>query len=90
MTVDNNIRLTWAPTVKQKISGWHAYQRKDDPHWPQQLLFQSPEAAQLVRWPTQLSTITWNYTATNKVLIEVMAPGASPDTIVQRPRLPRY
>jgi len=85
-TVDNNIRLTWAPTVKQKISGWYAYQRKDDPHWLQQLLFQSPEAAQLVRWPTQLSTITWNYTATNKVLIEAgMAPGASPDTIVQRP-----
>ena len=85
-TADNNIRLTWAPTVKQKISGWYAYQRKDDPHWLQQLLFQSPEAAQIVRWPTQLSTITWNYTATNKVLIEAgMAPGASPDTIVQRP-----
>ena len=85
-TADNNIRLTWAPTVKQKISGWYAYQRKDDPHWLQQLLFQSPEAAQIVRWPTQLSTITWNYTATNKVLIEAgMAPGASPDTIIQRP-----
>ena len=38
-TADNNIRLTWAPTVKQKISGWYAYQRKDDPHWLQQLLF---------------------------------------------------
>ena len=72
--------------MKQKISGWYAYQRKDDPHWLQQILFQSPEAAQLVRWPTQLSTITWNYTATNKVLIEAgMAPGASPDTIIQRP-----
>ena len=32
-TADNNIRLTWAPTMKQKISGWYAYQRKDDPHW---------------------------------------------------------
>ena len=58
-TADNNIRLTWAPTAKQKISGWYAYQRKDDPHWLSQLLFMSPEAAQIVRWPTQLSTITW-------------------------------
>jgi hypothetical protein len=85
-TVDNNVRLTWAPTVKQKVSGWYAYQRKDDPHWLQQLLFMSPEAAQLVQWPTHLSTITWNYTATNKLLVEAgVAPGKSPDTIIQRP-----
>src|SRR5262245_61826650 len=83
-TADNNIRLTWSPTVKQKISGWYAYQRKDDAHWLQQILFMSPEAAQLVKWPTQLSTITWTYTATNRVLIEAgVAPGESPDTIVQ-------
>ncbi|HEY9463412.1 MAG TPA: carboxypeptidase regulatory-like domain-containing protein, partial [Vicinamibacterales bacterium] len=83
-TADNNIRLTWAPTVKQKISGWYAYQRKDDEHWLQQILFMSPEAAQLVKWPTQLSTITWTYTATNRVLVEAgFAPGESPDTIVQ-------
>jgi hypothetical protein len=85
-TADNNIRLTWAPTAKQKVSGWYAYQRKDDPHWLSQLLFMSPEAAQLVKWPTQLSTITWTYTATNRVLIEAgMAPGESPDTITQPP-----
>ena len=85
-TADNNIRLTWAPTPKQKISGWYAYQRKDDPHWLQQLLFQSPEASQLVRWHTQLSTITWSYTKTNRVLFEAgIAPGASPDTITQPP-----
>ena len=72
--------------MKQKISGWYAYQRKDDPHWLQQILFKSPEAAQLVKWPTQLSTITWTYTATNRVLIEAgMAPGESPDTITQPP-----
>jgi hypothetical protein len=83
-TADNNIRLTWAPTAKQKVSGWYAYQRKDDPHWLSQLLFMSPEAAQLVKWPTQLSTITWTYTATNRVLIEAgVAPGESPDTITQ-------
>ena len=85
-TADNNIRLTWSPTVKQKVSGWYAYQRKDDAHWLSQLLFMSPEAAQLVRWPTQLSTITWTYTATNRVLIEAgAAPGESPDTITQPP-----
>ena len=42
-TADNNIRVTWSPTVKQKISGWYAYQRKDDAHWLQQILFMSPE-----------------------------------------------
>jgi hypothetical protein len=83
-TADNNIRVTWAPTAKQKVSGWYAYQRKDDPHWLQQILFMSPEAAQLVSWPTQLSTITWTYAATNKLLLEAgVAPGASPDTIIQ-------
>ena len=85
-TADNNIRLTWAPTSKQKISGWYAYQRKDDPHWLQQLLFQSPEASQLVRWHTQLSTVTWAYTKTNRLLFEAgVAPGGSPDTITQPP-----
>ena len=85
-TADNNIRLTWAPTPKQKISGWYAYQRKNDPHWLSQLLFESPEAAQLVKWPTQLSTITWTYSATSRVLIEAgIAPGESPDTITQPP-----
>jgi carboxypeptidase family protein len=85
-TADNNIRLTWAPTAKQKVSGWYAYQRKDDPHWLQQILFESPEAAQIVKWPTQLSTVTWTYTATNRLLLEAgIAPGASPDTITQPP-----
>ena len=85
-TADNNIRVTWTPTSKQKISGWYAYQRKDDPHWLQGILFMSPEAAQLVKWPTQLSTISWTYAATSKLLFEAgAAPGASPDTIVQPP-----
>ncbi|PWT79926.1 MAG: hypothetical protein C5B57_13085, partial [Blastocatellia bacterium] len=85
-TADNNIRLTWGPTSKQKVSGWYAYQRKDDPHWLQQILFESPEAAQLVKWPTQLSTITWNYAATNRLLFEAgVVAGASPDTITQPP-----
>jgi hypothetical protein len=87
-TADNNIRVTWSPTAKQKISGWYAYQRKDDPHWLQQILFMSPEAAQIVKWPTQLSTITWTYAATNRLLFEAgIAPGASPDTITQPPEI---
>jgi hypothetical protein len=46
----------------------------------------SPEAAQVVHWPTQLSTITWTYTATSRLLLEAgFAPGASPDTITQPP-----
>ncbi len=89
-TADNNIRLTWAPTSKQKISGWYAYQRKDDPHWLQQILFESPEAAQIVKWPTQLSIITWTYAATNRLLFEAgIAPGESPDTIIQPPETHR-
>jgi hypothetical protein len=85
-TTDNNIRLTWSPTAKQKISSWYAYQRKDDSHWLQQLLFMSPEAAQLVKWPTQLSITTWTYAATNRVLFEAgIAAGESPDTITQPP-----
>lgn len=85
-TVDNNIRLTWAPTSSQKVSGWYAYQRKDDPYWLAQIFFSSPEATQITRWHTQLSTVTWTYAATNRLLFEAgIAPGASPDTINQRP-----
>jgi Carboxypeptidase regulatory-like domain len=87
-TADNNVRITWSPTSKQKVSGWYAYQRKDDPHWLQQILFTSPEATQLVKWPTQLSTITWNYAATNRMLFEAgIVLGESPDTIIQPPEL---
>lgn len=87
-TVDNNVRLTWAPTSKQKVSGWYAYQRKDDPYWLAQVFFSSPEATQITRWHTQLSTINWTYTATNRLLFEAgVAPGESPDTINQRPDL---
>ncbi len=87
-TADNNIRLTWAPTPSQKVSGWYAYQRKDDPYWLAQIFFSSPEATQITRWHTQLSTVSWTYTATNRLLFEAgVAPGESPDTINQRPEL---
>ena len=37
-------------------------------------------------WNTQLSTIKWTYTATNRLLFEAgVAPGASPDTIIAEP-----
>ena len=59
------------PTEKQKISGWYAYQRKDDPHW----LIADLRTGRLKRravtsWHTQLSTFQWTYTATNRLLFE--------------------
>jgi hypothetical protein len=85
-TVDNNVRLTWGVTDKQKISGWYAYQRKEDPWWLIANFTRSPEASPVTSWRTQLSTFSWSYTATNRLLFELgVAPGASPDTILARP-----
>ena len=81
-TYDNNARLTWALSSKQKISGWYAYQYKVDPHWLIQTFVQAPEASRVTTWHTQLSTTKWTYTATNRLLFEAgVAAGASPDTI---------
>jgi hypothetical protein len=87
-TYDNNGRLTWAISDKQKISGWYAYQYKVDPHWLIQIFNTSPEAVRITTWHTQLSTTKWTYTATNRLLFEagVMA-GESPDTIKLDPDL---
>jgi len=81
-TYDNNGRLTWAISDKQKISGWYAFQYKVDPHWTFNSTL-SPEAARITTWHTQLSTTKWTYTATNRLLFEAgIAAGASPDTII--------
>jgi carboxypeptidase family protein len=81
-TYDNNARVTWAISDKQKISGWYAYQYKVDPHWLIQIFNASPEAVRITTWHTQLSTTKWTYTATNKLLFEAgVAAGGSPDTI---------
>ena len=80
-TYDNNGRVTWAISEKQKVSGWYAYQYKVDPHWLINAAV-SPEAARVTTWHTQLSTTKWTYTATNRLLFEAgVAAGASPDTI---------
>jgi hypothetical protein len=85
-TADNNVRLTAALTQKQKLSGWYAYQHKVDPHWTINNGLSSPEAVRVTTWHTQLSTITWTYTATNRLLFEAgVAPGESPDTIAVQP-----
>jgi hypothetical protein len=55
-TYDNNGRLTWAISEKQKVSTWYAYQYKVDPHWLLQIFNASPEAARITTWHTQLST----------------------------------
>src|SRR5256712_7331072 len=81
-TYDNNGRVTWALSSKQKLSSWYAYQYKVDPHWLIQTFVHAPEASRITTWHTQLSTTKWTYTATNKLLFEVgVAAGASPDTI---------
>jgi hypothetical protein len=81
-TYDNNGRLTWGISNKQKISGWYAFQYKVDPHWLLQLFNQSPESSRITTWHTQLSTTKWTYTATNHLLFEAgLMAGASPDTI---------
>jgi hypothetical protein len=80
-TYDNNGRVTWAISSKQKVSGWYAYQYKVDPHWGINASV-SPEAARVTTWHTQLSTTKWTYTATNRLLFEAgIAAGESPDTI---------
>jgi len=85
-TYDNNGRVTWGITDKQKFTAWYAYQYKVDPHWVLSLNTSAPEAVRVTTWHTQLSTFKWTYTATNRLLFEVgFAPGASPDTIVAEP-----
>src|SRR5690242_6925411 len=66
-TYDNNGRLTWAMNDKMKISGWYAYQYKVDPFWLIQTFIQAPEASRVTTWHTQLSTVKWTYTATNRL-----------------------
>jgi len=81
-TYDNNGRVTWAISEKQKFSTFYAYQYKVDPHWLLNIFNVSPEAARITTWHTQLSTTKWTYAATNKVLFELgLMAGASPDTI---------
>ena len=85
-TYDNNGRVTWALTSKQKLTSWYAYQYKVDPNWLIQTFVQAPEASRITTWHTQLSTTKWTYTATNRLLFEVgVAAGASPDTIKADP-----
>jgi hypothetical protein len=81
-TYDNNVRLTWGLSDKQKLSGWYAYQYKVDPYWLIQTFTQAPEASRITTWHTQLSTLKYTYTPTSRFLVEAgMAAGASPDTI---------
>jgi Carboxypeptidase regulatory-like domain len=85
-TYDNNGRVTWGITDKQKVTGWYAYQYKVDPHWAIAANTNGPEAVRVTTWHTQLSTFKWTYTATNRLLFEAgVGPGASPDTIIAEP-----
>ena len=85
-TYDNNGRVTWAISDKQKLTGWYAYQYKVDPFWLIQTFIQAPEASRVTTWHTQLSTTKWTYTPTNRLLFEAgVAAGGSPDTIKTDP-----
>ena len=85
-TYDNNGRVTWAITDKQKLAGWYAFQYKVDPHFLLNVNVFAPEAVRVATWHTQLSTFKWTYTATNRLLFEFgVAPGASPDTVIAEP-----
>src|SRR6478735_9051603 len=64
-TYDNNIRLTWAATDKQKLSGFYAYQYKVDPFWLIQTFIQAPEASRVTTWHTQLSTLKYTNVPSN-------------------------
>jgi hypothetical protein len=85
-TADNNIRLTWSPTVKQKVSGWYAYQRKDDAHWLSQLLFMSAGsgAARPVADAVEHHHVDL-HRHQPRADRSGAAPGESPDTITQPP-----
>jgi len=80
-TYDNNLRLTWGATDKQKVTGFYAYQYKVDPFWTITGPL-SPEAARVTTWHTQLSTFKYTYVPSSRLLFEAgLAAGASPDTI---------
>jgi len=82
---DFTTRLTWAATSKMRVNGFIQIQHKWWPHWAINASV-SPEAVGRVDWPGRLYQISWNWTATNRLLFEAGTNfGDSSDTIVPRP-----
>ena len=78
-------RLTAALTPKMRLNGFIQVQHKWWPHWAISAAT-SPEALGRVDWPGRLYQISWNWTATTRLLIEAGTNyGDSSDSIVPRP-----
>jgi len=87
---DFTTRLTGAITSNMRLNGFIQIQRKWWPHWALTAAGSncpcSPEAVGRVDWPGRLFQISWNWTASNKLLFEAGTNyGDSSDTILPRP-----
>lgn len=82
---DYTARLTAALTPRMKLNGFIQIQHKWWSHWAITAAT-SPESVGRVDWPGRLYQLSWNYTATNKLLFEAGTNwGDSSDTILPRP-----
>jgi len=82
---DYTTRLTAALNSKMRLNGFIQVQHKWWPHWAISAAT-SPEALGRVDWPGRLYQISWNWTATSRLLVEAGSNyGDSSDTIIPRP-----
>jgi hypothetical protein len=82
---DYTTRLTAAITSSMRLNGFIQIQHKWWPHWAINALT-SPEAVGRVDWPGRLYQLSWNWTASSKLLFEAGTNyGDSSDTILPRP-----
>src|SRR5436309_3925745 len=82
---DFTTRLTAAITPKMRLNGFIQVQHKWWPHWTITAAT-SPEAVGRVDWPGRLYQVSWNWTATTRLLVEAGTNyGDSSDTIIPRP-----
>jgi hypothetical protein len=81
---DFTARLTAAITSNMRLNGFVQIQHKWWPHWAISAAV-SPEAVGQVDWPGRLYQISWNWTASNRLLFEAGTNyGDSSDSIVPR------
>jgi hypothetical protein len=82
---DFTTRLTAAITSSMRLNGFIQIQHKWWPHWAINALT-SPESVGRVDWPGRLYQLSWNWTASSKLLLEAGTNyGDSSDTILPRP-----
>ena len=66
---DSSLRLTWQASPRNKITVSESVQ-KATMFWEIDRPFRAPEAAIHQQYPNSVTQITWNYPATNKLLLE--------------------